>query len=100
MKHFKSDRRYKNFANGYHYVIDFRWTESKLYMEYTEACNKLYGDARVKILNEDGTIARDSWGLVRARFNENYRLEINRSQKRRRIYLKDESNMLILALTL
>jgi hypothetical protein len=98
LKHFKSDRRYKNFTSGYHYIIDFRWTESKLYMDYTEACNKLYGDARVTILKEDGTISRDSFGLVRKRFNENYRLEANRSQKRRRIYLKDESQMLILTL--
>lgn len=86
MKQYKSDGRYKYHNQGFHYIVDFRWTsleDQQLFRKLLKVFEELYGPVKEKIVRED---SYPVWKL-----NPDWRFEQVRSAKRRRIYLKEES---------
>lgn len=90
MKQYKSDGRYKYYSLGLHYIVEFRWAaleDRQLFSRLLRIFEELYGPDKEKIFqNEDGTQCFPYW-----KYNTDWRFEQNRSAKRRRIYLKEES---------
>lgn len=88
MKQFKSDGRYKFYSNGLHYIAEFGWValeERRLFAAILKQLEAMHGPVTYVVQNEGGYSYR--------RYNENYRSEQNRKAKRRRIYLRDESDL-------
>jgi hypothetical protein len=86
MIQFKSDGRYKYHDRGLHYIAEFRWASLEERMLFTKLIKVMvdtYGPEKEKQMSEHGYT---TWKL-----NENWRCEQNRSAKRRRIYLREES---------
>lgn len=86
MKQYKSDGRYKYHNQGFHYIVDFRWTntdDQQLFRKLLKIFEELYGPVKEKVIRED---SYPVWKL-----NPDWRFEQVRSAKRRRIYLKEES---------
>ena len=87
MKQFKSDRRYKYYNQGFQYIVEFRWAnrdDQELFTKLQMVFADMYGKEKEKIYDVNPVLGR--WIM-----NEHWRLEVNRSAKRRRIYLKDDS---------
>jgi hypothetical protein len=86
MKSFKSDGRYKYHDKGLGYIVQFMWSnleDRNMFVKMIAALKELYGPEKDKYTSEAGYTF---WKM-----NEHWRCEQNRSAKRRRIYLKDES---------
>lgn len=89
MRAFKSDGRYNLHSQGFHHIVQFRWhsaSETKLFNALTSELTETYGPLRS--FDQEKRVYH---------WNSTWRYEANRSAKRRRIYLKDES-VLTLAL--
>ena len=87
MKQFKSDGRYKYHNQGFQYIVEFRWAncdDQELFIKLRLVFTDMYGKEKEKIYDHNPVLGR--WVM-----NEHWRLEVNRSAKRRRIYLKDDS---------
>ena len=92
MRLFKSDHRYKLHNQGFHHIIQFAWhnrQDSELFRAITKELAELYGPA-----------VEQTWtnGCTYKTFNPNYRYEQNQKCKRRRIYLKNETDATLILL--
>lgn len=86
MKQFKSDGRYKYYAQGFQHIVEFRWAsldDRQVFAKLLKVFEEMYGPVKEKVLKEN---SYPVWKL-----NSDWRFEQNRSAKRRRIYLKEES---------
>lgn len=89
MKQYKSDKRYKYFNLGLHYIVEFRWAASEetiLFNKLRRVFEEMYGPDKEKLMYTDSGAYFPNW-----KYNTDWRFEQNRSAKRRRIYLKEES---------
>lgn len=90
MRSFKSDGRYKYNNMGYTYIVQFGWAnlqDKSLWSKLVKAFEEMHGPHIERY--------HDANGWPRSKKNEHYVLEQNRSQRRRRIYLKDEADLTI-----
>lgn len=90
MKQFKSDGRFKFHDKGLCYIVEFGWanlSDRALFSRLIAFFKEMYGPEKEKKYRENGYAY---WTM-----NENWRCEQNRSARRRRIYLKDESVLTI-----
>jgi hypothetical protein len=88
MKIIKSDGRYKYFNAGYAYIADFIWRNRE-----DEAAYKRIMDGLLEMHGPQWEeLPGGSFWKKKIR-NEHYVLEVNRSAKRRRIYVKNESDI-------
>jgi len=86
MRQFKSDGRYKYYGLGYHYIVDFRWQhrdDRLLFVKLISQFKEMYGESMHQEINANG------WPVKK--FNEHYLIEQSIKDRRRRIYLKEES---------
>lgn len=91
MKHIKSNGRYKYYNLGFHHIVDFAWvsrTDRELFAKLASVFKDMYGPDKVKTYENDNAWGRWVW-------NEHWRLEQNANAKRRRIYLKEESGLIL-----
>lgn len=82
----KSDGRYKYFPIGFHYIAIFRWhdrADKELFTKLNKGLEEMYGPLKKTPEN-----SFQSWV-----WNEHWRAENNPRQKRRRIYVKNESDI-------
>lgn len=87
MIQFKSDGRYKFHNRGLHYIVEFRWAhqeDRQLFAKLIKIFEEMYGTHRERVLNDAGTY--HIWKV-----NPDWQCEQNKSAKRRRIYLREES---------
>ena len=89
MKVFKSDGRYKLHNRGYTYIAEFRWKNRDDDAAYSTIGRGLESMHGPQWLDMPG---KSILGARRMR-NENYVLEVNKNAKRRRIYVKNESDI-------
>ena len=90
MKVIKSDGRYNFFKHGFNTILEFRVRirdERDQYYNLTKALDELYGAYRTF------DAAR-----IQYKLNDDYRLQLMSDNKRRRIYLKNESVVSLLLL--
>lgn len=88
MKVFKSDGRYKLHNYGYVYIADFRWKnrdDEESYRKIMKGLEEMHGPQWEEL--PGGSF----WSKKKR--NEHYVLEVNKSAKRRRIYVKNESDI-------
>lgn len=93
MRTFKSDGRYKYYSQGLGHIVEFRWADTedrRLFLKLRVALIELYGDDNERVTGNNGY---SYW-----KGNEYWRSEQNRSAKRRRIYLKDETALSLILL--
>ena len=96
MKYFKSDGRYVNHDKGFHFVIAFAWSDRKdieLFNKILSRLKEIYGPEKENVPDE-------KWVTGRWKYNDFWRYERNMFAKRRRIYLKEESAVTLVLLTL
>jgi len=96
MKHFKSDGRYLYHDKGFHYIMQFAWSDVKdieLFQKLTARFKEIYGPEKENVPDQ-------KWVTGRWQYNEFWRYERNMFAKRRRIYLKEESAVTLALLTL
>ena len=89
MKQYKSDARYKLYSQGFHYIVEFRWHNQEdrvLFSNLITVFKEMYGPDKEKVLYDEAGNFVPHWKI-----NDTWRCEQNRSAKRRRIYLKEES---------
>lgn len=89
MKVFKSDGRYKLHSSGYEYIAEFRWKnrdDDASYSKIMKGLEAMHGPQWEEIPGS-------SFWLAKKKRNEHYVLEVNRNAKRRRIYVKNESDI-------
>ena len=85
MRIIKSDRRHKLFNQGFTHILEFRaFMEQSQFNSIASGLEKTYGPAET-------TDYRNAW--IHRTLNHNYRLELNRKTKRRRIYLRNEKDV-------
>ena len=95
MHAFKSDRRYKYFNQGLHYIAEFRWhnrEDKLLFTSLVKELTAMYGLSHEKVTTKNGV-----W-MPHWQFNENWRYEQNVSAKRRRLYFKTEADLSMILL--
>lgn len=93
MKQYKSDGRYKYYNLGLHYIVEFRWAgleDKQLFAKLRKVFEEMYGPDKEKVLYHKTTNGEDYY-FPQWKYNTEWRFEQNRSAKRRRIYLKEES---------
>ena len=89
MKVIKSDGRYNYHSLGFTTIMEFRIkaiSERMNYIAVEKALVKLYGPRNVEVGNN------------KFKPNENYRTQLMSDRKRRRVYLKNESDVSMLLL--
>jgi len=89
MNQFKSDGRYKYYSLGLHYIVEFRWhgTEDReLFRKLCKVFEEMYGPIKERQTRTDSGDYFPHWTI-----NKEWQYEQNKSAKRRRIYLKEES---------
>lgn len=90
MKVIKSDGRYNYHNLGFTTIMEFRIkansTERMNYIAVEKALVKMYGPWNVEVGNN------------KSKSNENYRTQLMSDRKRRRVYLKNESDVSMLLL--
>lgn len=94
MKIIKSNRNYKLYNSGFHWIIecnDLHDDPAKFY-QIVKACEQMYGPER-EWKNSD---RERFWSFMT--YNHNWRYEIVKKSKRRRIYLKNETDISLLML--
>lgn len=93
MRQYKSDARYKYYSSGFHYIVEFRWAEledRQLFAKLLKIFEEMYGPDKEKVLHHKTADGSDYY-FPQWKYNTDWRFEQNRSAKRRRIYLKEES---------
>jgi hypothetical protein len=94
MRIFKSDGRYKHHHRGLTYIAQFGWAnpeDRKLYFHLIETLEAMYGP-HIEIKHDP---SRNSHYHRR---NENWDCEQNKNARRRRIYVRNESDITLLIL--
>ena len=89
---FKSDGRYKNYNRGFHHIIEFRWhnkDDTVMWIKMREHFEEMYGPA-VSSEIVKGYLVRE--------LNTHYTLDQSKANRRRRIYVKDESDVTLVLL--
>jgi hypothetical protein len=90
MKVIKADGRYKLYDKGFTHIISFRYnSDRKLYTELVKEFTQMYGPVRIQDAEKGATV-----------WNEDWRYEVNVKSKRRRIYLKNDSVLSLILLTM
>ena len=90
---FKSDGRYKLHSQGFQYIMSFRWgghDDPKLFIKCTTILEELYGPMKDSHWDDDGHYHHN--------LNTVYRYEQVKKARRRRIYLKNESDVTLILL--
>ena len=93
MKFIQSNHRYKLYNQGFHYIIEFSLRgnkDAKLFSELVVALTEMYGEEK-SLVEIPGKI--HMW-----KYNENWRREHNTYAKRKRIYLRNGTDMTMLML--
>lgn len=93
MKFIESNHRYKLYNSGVHYIVEFSLRgakDAKLFSELVTALNEMYGDEKELVQIPGGA---HHW-----KYNENWRKELNTYAKRKRIYLRNGTDMTMLML--
>lgn len=94
MKIIKSNRNYKLYNSGFHWIIecDDNVNSPVKFYEIVKACEQMYGPEREWKRQRDDK----AWTIMV--YNHNWRYDINKKLKRRRIYLKNETDITLLML--
>lgn len=91
MEVIKSNGNYKLYYSGFHWIIECHENDkdAKEFYKLVRACEEMYGE-------ESSWVNKDRLGYYT--YNNNWRYDINKKLKRRRIYLKNESDVTLLML--
>jgi hypothetical protein len=90
MRVIKTDGRYNFHRQGFHTIVEFNTKirhQRNHYFEFAKVVERMYGEA--------------NWyddELKRRKYNENYRYSWNSDRKHRRIHLRDEQTVTLIAL--
>ena len=93
MKIIKSNRTFKLYNSGFHWIIqcdDDEDSPAEFY-KLVRACEANYGKETEWVTGEELTWGNYVW-------NTNWRFDVNKRLKRRRIYLKNETDVTLLML--
>ena len=94
MKIINSDKRYKHFMQGYTVIAQFAWAsleDKAKFLSIVTGLKEMHGEQFLEIENNSNEKPYSIWSR-RVR-NPNYIIEQNKSAKRRRIYLKNETDI-------
>ena len=90
MRTIKTDGRYKLYSSGFHYIVEFKWhglADQQMFSKLVDGLTDTYGSAKYFDKEKNAYVLNSEW-----------RYEIKKSAKRRRIYLKDESALSLVLL--
>jgi hypothetical protein len=93
MKFIESNHRYKLYNQGFGYIVSFSFRGTKdaaLFASLCQSLAEMYGDEKELVMLEGGG---HCW-----KYNQNWRKEISSYAKRKRIYLRNGTDMTMLML--
>ena len=93
MRVIKSNGNYKLYYSGFHYIVECYddTNDAREFYKLVNACKEMYGEETTWACPEGSKYGQYIW-------NSNWRYDINKKLKRRRLYLKNETDITLLML--